>query len=139
MRSYFAVRLVAEYNHVLKAARPQGLAWVARVPDARLAHEIKARLMRDGRPCGLRIRPEEDRCTKAPLEGSDQPPILRSPLLHAKHIQHFCSATESNRLFLLPHGKRGEENGNQPILSPGNAVVGVSDHLQNELTIPPLV
>ncbi len=90
-------------------------------------------------PSLLRIRSEEDRRTKHALEGRDQAPVLRSALLHAKDIQHFSSAAERDGLFLLPHCECREKNGNQPILSPRNAVVRVSYDLQNELAIPTFV
>lgn len=104
-----------------------------RVPGSGLTHKVKSCLVRDRRLRCLRVRSEEDRCTEDPLKGGDQPPILRSSLLHPEHIQHFSRTAERDGLFLLPHRERGQENGYQAILSPGNTAVRMPDHLQNEL------
>ena len=87
----------------------------------------------------LGIRAEKDGGAKNPLEGTDEAAILRSSLLHPKGVEHLSGASKGDDLFLLADCQRGEENRNQAILAPGQAVGWVSRHLKVELTIPPFV
>jgi hypothetical protein len=62
--------------------------------------------------------------SKDSLERPDQPPILRTALLHAKGVQHLCRAMETDRAALLAHREGGQEYRHKSILPPGQAVTG---------------
>jgi hypothetical protein len=54
-------------------------------------------------------------------------------------LEHFSGGSKPNRLALLPDGKSGQVNGNDPILAKGKPVVGVSRNLENEIAVTPFV
>jgi hypothetical protein len=58
-----------------------------------------------------------------------QAAILRAALLRSGDVEHFGGTAEVDGLFLLPHRECGQKNRNQAILTPGNAVPGMTGHL----------
>lgn len=95
--------------------------------------------MNNDRSLTLGIRAEKDGGTENPLEGTNETAILRASLLHAEGVEHLGGASKRDDLFLLADCQRGQENRDQAILAPGQAVGWVSRHLKVELTIPPFV
>ena len=75
-------------------------------------------MMRDRRLFALRIGPEKNSCPEYSLKSRDQTAVLGTALLHSEDVQHFGGAPKGNRLFLLAHGKRSEEDRNKAVLSP---------------------
>ena len=64
---------------------------------------------------------------------------LRSALLQTEGIEHFSGALESDPLTLLPDCECGEEDGRQPVLSPGQPVARVTSDLEQKLSVPALM
>lgn len=139
MRCHLAEELIAQHDFIFKPAGQKSLVWIARIPDPRFAHEIKTRLMRNHRFLMLPVSAEKYCGAKYTLKGGNESPILRAALLHSEDVQHFGGAAKRNRLFLLAHGKRSEEDRNKAVLSPWNSVVRMPGDLQQELAIAPLV
>ena len=98
---------VTENNLVLKAAGESRLIRVSRIPDPRFAHEVEPRSVHHSRLFSLRVGAEEYCCTENTLKCRDQSAILRSSLLHAEGIEHFCRTAKLNRLTLLADCQRG--------------------------------
>ena len=89
--------------------------------------------------CGghsLAIRSEEDGCTKDPLERVHEPAILGAALLHPEGVEHCRGTLEGNPPSLLANGHRYEEDRDQAVLAPGQAIVWVAGYLKNELAVP---
>src|SRR4051794_31400095 len=91
--------------------------------------------------CSLRlgIGPEEDRRPEDTLKSSHQPTILRTALLHPEDLEHLGGTAKRDRLFSLPDRQCRQENGNQPILAPGDTILRMAGHLQQKLPIAALV
>jgi hypothetical protein len=96
-------------------------------------------MVKDVSPLRLCIRAEENRRAKDPLKCCDQPPILRSALLHAESLQHVGGTCKSNRPALLANGKRSEKNRHKTILAPRKAITWMAGHLENEPAVSPLM
>ncbi len=118
MRSYLAEEFVAQKDFIFEPARKQALIRVSRVPDARFAHEIKARVMRDQRFLRLGVASEENGCSEDALKGRNQAAVLRAALLHAEGVQHFRGALENDGLPPLPKGRESPRKGEQADLAP---------------------
>ena len=73
-------------------------------------------------PFPLHIGAEEDRCSEDALERGDQSAVLCSALLHSEGVKHLRRASELNRLALLTDCQRGQEERNEPILTPPKTV-----------------
>ncbi len=121
----------------MAVAGEQLLIGIARVPDPRLRHELKSGAMNYRCRKPLRVRPEVDGGPEDPLEGVDQPPILRAALLHPKGVEHGRGAVERDSVCLLANCHRCQEDWNQAVLSPGQTVAWVPRHLKNELPVSP--
>jgi hypothetical protein len=93
----------------------------------------------DARLLPLRIAAKEDRCAEYPLKRGNQAAILRPALLQPKDVEHFGSTAEGDGLLLLSHGQCGEKDRNQSVLTPGQAVCGMTSHLEQKLAIPSLM
>ena len=95
--------------------------------------------MYDHRFLTLYVSPEEDRCSKRtagkPLRdvGTTFRPVA------SEGVEHFRRAAEPNRPILLPNGKRGEQDRNEPILSPRQSIGGMSGHLKQKMTVASFV
>jgi hypothetical protein len=113
---------VAEDDFVLKSAGKCGLIFVARVPNPRLAHEVEPRPMYNLCPVSLHVGAEENRSAEDALEGSHQPSVLCSALLHAEGFKHLRRAPKLNRLALLANCQRGQEDRDEPVLAPRETV-----------------
>jgi hypothetical protein len=59
--------------------------------------------------------------------------------VHSERFKHIGRSLEANGLALLPNGKSGEIDGNDPVLPKRQAVVGVTRDLKNELTVPAFI
>jgi hypothetical protein len=57
--------------------------------------------------------------------------------LHAEHLQHFRTGSESKRLALPADGEGRKEDQNQPVLAEREAELRVSKQLKLELAIAP--
>ena len=137
MRHDFPVELRTEDNFVLASAR-QGLLFViARIPDPRFTHEVESRLMEHGGFVTLNIAPEKNCGPEDSLEGGDQTTVLGATLLHPERVEHLGAASEADRLALLPHGERCEEDRNQPVLPPGKAVGWMASDLEQKPAVTP--
>src|SRR5580658_9337378 len=135
----FLVELFAQHNHVLAVTWQVLLTGIAGVPNARLAHKVEPRVVDD---CGLfqlHIRAEEDGGTEDALESADQPAVLGTALLHAESVQHFKGARECYGSALLSDRQGGEEDGDQAILAPGQAIGRMTGDLQQELSVAAFV
>src|ERR1700691_815625 len=125
----FPVELFAQHNRVLAVTWQVLLTGIAGVPDARLRHEVEPDLVNDGCFVALRIAAEENRCAKDSLKSAKQPSVLGAALLHAKGVQHFGRTPEGDRLPLLPDCQSCQEDRDQAVLSPRQAVVGLTGYL----------
>jgi hypothetical protein len=65
--------------------------------------------------------------------------ILLAAFVHAERLQHFSGSSETNRLALLPNGKRGQVNRDNTILPEWQTVIRMPGDLQNEVAVPPFV
>lgn len=83
----------------------------------------------DCRLLALRIGAKKNGRPEDPLKSCDQSAVLGTALLHSKDIQHLSRTAKGNRLFLLPHSQCRQENGNQAVLTPGNAVLRMAGDL----------
>ena len=139
MAQCLAIELIAENDHILTISGQESLFGISRVPDPGLTHEIEPSSMNNCRPLSLRVGAEEDSGSEDSLKSSHQATVLRTALLHPECIEHLRSAFEGDLRRLLPDGKSGKENGNQPVLAPWQTVAGMSGYLQDELTVPAFV
>ena len=87
----------------------------------------------------LGVGAKKDGGAEDPLKGSHQVPILGTSLLQAERIEHLGGASEGDLLPLLANGEGSQENRDQSILSPREAVVGMSRHLEEEMSVSPLM
>jgi hypothetical protein len=95
--------------------------------------------MNHGRSLALSVGPEEDGRSENPLKGTDQTPVLRSALLHSERVEHSGGTIEGDSRGLLPDREGSEEDWYEPVLSPGKTVARMPRHLQDKLTVSPLV
>jgi hypothetical protein len=130
------IELVAQQDHILAFAAKQFLFRITGIPDPRLGHEIEPCPVHDGCPFELSVCAKEDRCAKDPLEGCDQPTVLRPALLKSEGIQHLSGAVEDNPRRLLTDRHSREEDRNQTVLAPGQAITGMASDLKDELPVP---
>ena len=135
----FPIELFAQYNHVLTVTRQVLLIGIAGVPDARLAHKVEPRVVYDSGLFQLQIGAEEYGGAKDALESADQPAVLGTALLHAESVQHFKGARERYGSALLSYRQGGEEDGDQAILAPGQAIGRMTGDLQQELSVSAFV
>jgi hypothetical protein len=59
--------------------------------------------------------------------------------LHSEGLQHLCRASKLNRSALLPDRQRRQEDWNQPILAPREAIGQMAGHLKLKVAISPLM
>jgi hypothetical protein len=65
--------------------------------------------------------------------------ILGAALLQAERIEHLRAAPECDPLPLLPNSESSEEDGNESILSPREAVAWMPSHLEEEVSVSPFM
>ena len=130
---------MAEHDHVLHSAGRRFFRRYARAPDLSFAHEVKTGVVKDASSHRLCIGTEENRRAKDPLKRCNQPPVLRSALLHAESLQHVGGTGKSNRPALLANGQCSQKNRHKAILTPRKAITWVAGHLEDEPAVPPLM
>jgi hypothetical protein len=74
-----------------------------------------------------------------PLKRADKSPVLRTALLRPEDVEHLGRTFEGNPPTPLPNRQRGEKDRNQPILSPGQTVGGMTGDLKQELSVTTLM
>jgi site-specific DNA recombinase len=103
------------------------------------SHQVEARLVKDLRTFPLRIGAKEDRGSENPLKGADKAPVLRAPLLQPEDVEHLGSTLEGNPPTPLANRQRGEKDRDQPVLSPRQAIGGMTGDLKQELSVTTLM
>ena len=130
-----SIELVAQNDPVLAISRQQLLVGIAGIPDASFRHETESRTMNDDRPLRLRVRAEKDGRAEDSLERGDQPPVLRTALLHSEGAQHLGCGFKHDLRRLLPDRLSRQEDRNLAIVSPRQSVARMADYLENELPL----
>ena len=129
------IEFFAQHNQVLAVTGQPLLCRVARVPDPCLLHEVEPGLVNDRSLLALRIGAEEACGAKDSFKPADKPPILGAALLHAKIVEHLCSTREEDRLVLLADRERGQEDRNQAVLTPRQAIARMTGYLKEKLSV----
>jgi hypothetical protein len=139
VRDDLPVELVAQRDRVLELIAKSPLLRLPVVPDLRLAQEVEARALDDLRFRSKRVNSEEDCSPEYPLERCNQAPIFFSSLAHSERFEHLCGRLEPDCLALLTNGKSSKEDRHDPILTEGDAELGVAGDLERKLPVAALV
>jgi hypothetical protein len=87
----------------------------------------------------LGVRAEKNGGAEDPLKGSHQVSVLGTALLQAERIEHLRGAAERDPLPPLANGEGSKEDRDQSILSPREAVAGMTGHLEEEVSVSPFM
>jgi len=85
---------------------------------------------------GLILGAEEDGRCEDSLKALNNSPIMATIGSEAEEIEHLKGGFKVDGATFLLHGQSGYPDGNQPILSEGQAKLGVRRDLQKELSVP---
>jgi hypothetical protein len=138
MFSDLSEELVTQDDHVLPVACRVSPRWIAVEPDMGLANKVESGSGEQFGPFSRTFAAKEDCGTEDPFDAGDQTAILLPSLLHAEHLQHLRTGSESESLALLADGESREEDQNQPVLPEWKATVGVTKQLKFEPSVAAL-
>ena len=87
-------------------------------------------------PPTRRIGPEVDRAREDPLETPDQPAVMGSILRQIKVFEDFGGGPKDRITALLPNGKGGDPDWDEPVLTERKSELRVPRDLQPEPAVP---
>ena len=105
-------------------------------PDPQAIEEVEPLTVPNRMPPTRRIGPEVDRTGENPLETLNQPAVMRSIFRQIKVFEDLGGGPKHHVPGLLPNGKGGDPNWDEPVLPERKSILRVSGHLQPEPAIP---
>src|SRR5215831_11027690 len=115
----------------LGRARWEGFATVE--PQAKVIEEVKATPVQHRGLARLIIGLKENGCGKNPPKALQEAAVMGTVLGKLEEVQHLSGSPEANGAALLLQGQGCDPDGDQAILSVGQAELRVGDDLKEEL------
>jgi hypothetical protein len=132
----FAIELLTQRDDVvvlLGLIRLEGLATAEL--QAKAIEEVKATPVQHRHSARQIIGPKEDCCGKDPLKALHEAAVVGAVLGKLDEVQHLSGGAETKGAALLLQGQGGDPDGNQTILSVGQAKLRVGCNLKKELAV----
>jgi hypothetical protein len=106
-------------------------------PQAHVFKEVKTRAINEAAAAWLVFPAEEDRGGKNPLEAFDNAPVMAAVFREMEKIEHLSRGLKVHNVALLLECPCGNPDGDQPILTVGQAKAGLTGNFEKELAVPP--
>ena len=104
-------------------------------PETHRVHEVETSRVHNDLPSGILFRAKENRGGEDPLGGRLYPAVLTSILGEMEIVEQLSWTLEVNDPGLLFYGQRGHPDGDQAILSIGQAESWMSCNLKDEAAV----
>ena len=131
----FLVEGLAQSNGVLKAFDCKLLLPVIAEPEPYPIKEVKPHRVNQSVLVRLIIGPEENRGSEHALKALHDSPVMTTVLGETEEIQHLSCTVEVNDTTPLLHGKGGDPDGDETILTKGQAKSRMTRDIEEELAV----
>src|SRR5207249_1002470 len=129
---------LAQDDHVFLIIVIDGLTpFVETEPQLHRIKEVETGPVNKGAAGGMIFRPEEDCRGEDTFESVFDSPVVEAVGLKVKEGEHLGGTLKADSSALLFQGKRRNPNGDEPVLTEGQTVIGMAEYLKKKFAAVP--